>query len=734
MPTPHSCRCGSSSCTGVHLRSLTPLKKVVRLAALAVVAASLAAQVIGALLPDVPLLIAAAATGLAAEAVLHTWQKDVLYAVARTHANVTVRQVLRDFLLVAGLLSMDLQRPEALYLPLLFGLLAFYGLHFAAQAASILVRRSRTLPVLTRNIDTSGLRLTAAPPSLLLRRPGTRLLLFGLPATAGLMTAAADGSPEFAAWGVSLSVGIAAVGLGELLVRLLRRKRPAGGDEVLEWFENWLAEYRPTVGMYFSGGSSSAYQANMWLEPLAALEGRPLIVLRERFMMQKIGATDIPIVCLPKVADLMRLEHSTLKVLIHPANSGKTSQILRIPTIKHAFVNHGESDKLSSCNPYAKAYDEVWVAGPAARERYALADVGVDDRDVVEIGRPQLDAIKPYAGPPAGTHTTVLYAPTWEGWDGNPGNTSVVLAGENIVRALLADPGVRLLYKPHPLTGSVDPRARKANERIQALIREANQSRRGSRAVAAASSDELALRTQELAAAGTDAPRSDSDAMERMMLQGAPEPGRAAAVSVAEEAWHAAYWASLPAGEHQIITDARPTLYACFDITDVLVSDVSSVVSDYLSSGKPYAVANTSGLDEASFRTAFPTVRAAAILAPDGTGVAELLESVRHPEKDKLAAERAELKAHLLGPSDPPSAVRFNAAAQALCAKADAHRARMARRTMDAIPLQRNGTQEQLPARTAPAAAQAVPAAEVGLAAAEAGPVAKEQRMESLAD
>ncbi|CAM5259200.1 hypothetical protein SHIRM173S_10351 [Streptomyces hirsutus] len=59
----------------------------------------------------------------------------------------------------------------------------------------------------------------------------------------------------------------------------------------------------------------------------------------------------------------MRLEHSTLRVLIHPSNSGKTSQVLRIPTIKHAFVNHGESDKLSSCNPYAEGLRRG-VGGP----------------------------------------------------------------------------------------------------------------------------------------------------------------------------------------------------------------------------------------------------------------------------------------------------------------------------------------------------------------------------------
>ncbi|MGO4422232.1 hypothetical protein AB4Z54_26895, partial [Streptomyces sp. MCAF7] len=62
---------------------------------------------------------------------------------------------------------------------------------------------------------------------------------------------------------------------------------------------------------------------------------------------------------------------------------------------------------------------------------------------------------------------------------------------------------------------------------------------------------------------------------------------------------------------------------------------------------------------------------------------------VRDPAKDTNVAARAELKVHLLGPSDPPSLVRFNAAAQALCAKADARRARMATRLADEIPAQR---------------------------------------------
>lgn len=94
-------------------------------------------------------------------------------------------------------------------------------------------------------------------------------------------------------------------------------------------------------------------------------------------------------------------------------------------------------------------------------------------------------------------------------------------------------------------------------------------------------------------------------------------------------------------------------------------------------------------MSEDDFRVNFPTVRAATILTPEAAEVAGLLDAVRNPEKDTLAAERAELKEHLLGPSDPPSSVRFNQAALALCTKADERRIRMENR-LSGIPGQRS--------------------------------------------
>ncbi|GGO80861.1 hypothetical protein [Wenjunlia tyrosinilytica] len=671
------------------------LRRVPQLTALALLPTAYAAELVGALLPDVRLLVGATAAVVVAELHLLRRRRTLASVLSRMRADTTVRQLLRDLLLITGLLALGTHDTTAVRLPLLCGLLGFYSLHFVCQAMSILVRRDRTLPVVTRNIDTSALRLRPAPPAVLLRRADHRLSLFGLPATTGLALTAVTDHPALGAAGIALSAGLALTGALVLAGHLLPGRRAPREEEVLQWLDDWVERYRPTVGMYFSGGTSSAYQANMWLSTLARLDGRPLLVLRERFMVQKIEATDVPIVCIPKVAHLMRLERSSLKVLIHPANSGKTSQVLRIPSIKHAFTNHGESDKLSSCNPYAKAYDEVWVAGPAARERYAVADIGVEDKDVVEVGRPQLAPIRAGGPDPGAEFTTVLYAPTWEGWTDDPGNTSVVLAGENIVRELLNDPRVRLLYKPHPMTGTVDPRARAANLRIMAMIEAADAARaadpRHHGAVAsAAAAERLALCTTELDRLARSSPRGSADEVERMSLQGRPEPGWRERMEAAAQEWEAAHWDSVPLWCHQVVKGPRPSLYSCFNQAHLLISDVSSVVSDYLSSEKPYAVTNTTSMGEEEFRAAFPTVRAATILTPDASGVRELLARVRSEAPDTLAEARRELKHHLLGPSEPSSLVRFNQAALALAARADERRARQ-EAAASAVPQQRGG-------------------------------------------
>ena len=57
--------------------------------------------------------------------------------------------------------------------------------------------------------------------------------------------------------------------------------------------------------------------------------------------------------------------------------------------------------------------------------------------------------------------------------------------------------------------------------------------------------------------------------------------------------WNDAYWRSFGFHEHRVISGAEPRLYDCFNVSDAMVSDISSVVSDFIASGKPYAVSYT---------------------------------------------------------------------------------------------------------------------------------------------
>ncbi|WP_217137307.1 hypothetical protein, partial [Streptomyces sp. AC558_RSS880] len=63
---------------------------------LAAVSAAFVAQAVAALRPHVPLLLASTARDTAVEGVLYRWQPGMVSLFAKSHADVTVRHVLRD--------------------------------------------------------------------------------------------------------------------------------------------------------------------------------------------------------------------------------------------------------------------------------------------------------------------------------------------------------------------------------------------------------------------------------------------------------------------------------------------------------------------------------------------------------------------------------------------------------------------------------------------------------------
>ncbi|MFI1362217.1 hypothetical protein [Streptomyces griseochromogenes] len=635
------------------------------------------ALMLAALVPSVPAFAAAAAVTYLADHYLHRKGSYLINRLSKVRAGLSIRFLIRQLLLILLLARLS-HADDLIFYGAIACFIAFYGLQAPHGALVTLIRNRRRMPVATRNIDLkSRIRIPDAPPRRLLHRSAEKMLHLDLFAVIGILVSAVM-DPDVAGFvGIGLTIGLGCLYVAVLLPCVRGRKTPPKADVVLAAVDDWLAVYKPETVLYFSGSKDSAYQVNMWLETMERLETRPLIILRERAILNNLAPTTVPVICVPGGVHLMNLDLSTVRVALYAANVGKNIHLLRVPTMKHVFIGHGDSDKLASVNPYSKVYDEVWTAGRAGRDRYAIADVGVRDADIVEVGRPQLAPIQSWQGVPEGRIPTVLYAPTWEGWDGNPGNTSIVLAGEHIVNKLVkADPPVRVLYKPHPFTGTVSKEAGAAHQRITALIEKAAAERAAEARFTAdaaagtrAKADLARIEARIAELTGTGGDRGDEAEATR---EGVVDVHKHQEIARLRGEWNEAYWRSFPAYEHRVIKGAEPRLYDCFNVSDAMVSDISSVVSDFIASGKPYAVTDSAEVGVEEFKRQNTAVRAAVILSNSADELGGLLDAVRDPSADPLARERGELKRYLLGPDEPKSIDQFNTAVADLALKAEA--------------------------------------------------------------
>ncbi|ATO17749.1 hypothetical protein CO540_09105 [Micromonospora sp. WMMA2032] len=543
----------------------------------------------------------AAVVALAGEAALATRYAGTAELLDKAGLGEVFRRLVRDLSVV--LLVVAAVRPgvggdvAVLLLPA-----ALWTVAVATSAVTKVIDGRVDPPAYTRNIDLGALSRVPVPPAWARRLAGLRLpLLNVLLVPAAVVAVAVDRvAPVVVTAAVTLVAGLVTAAV--LASTALRGRGKAPGE--LPAVHDWLAREQPEVALYFAGPAKDVYQANMWLAPVEATGRRAVVLLRAADAFDELADTRLPVICVPAGVDFMNLDLGSLRVALYAANVGANIHLLREPGVKHVFVGHGDSDKQASVNPYSKVYDEVWVAGPAGRERYARAAVGVLDRDIVEVGRPQLAGVHTFGSGVADHLFTVLYAPTWEGWlDDDPYHTSLVLMGERIVSGLLAAGNLRVVYKPHPLTGTRSAKARAVHERIVARIR---------------------------AAGGQTDPTS------------------------------------LDGTAHLVVTGRTPALFDCFNATDLLVSDVSSVVSDFVQSERPYVVANPAGLPEDEFRRQFPTARAAYLLSADCGELPKILDVTRTGD-DPMAEARRELKEYLLGPAGSNPMDRFRDEIGRLC-------------------------------------------------------------------
>ena len=352
-----------------------------------------------------------------------------------------------------------------------------------------------------------------------------------------------------------------------------------------------LDAYSPEVVIFVSAPASGTYALNVWIQTANAFDTRTLIVVKEAAHLAGIDPTTIPVLYAARARDVEYLTVASIKVVLHPTTANKVFEIMRLRGLLQVFIGHGDSDKVSSYNPYSKVFDEIWVSGPAGIDRYTALGEGFRAEQFVTVGRPQLAEIATVAADGstdvAIPRPTVLYAPTWEGFLEQSNYSSLASMGVAMVSAMLAMPNPpRILFKPHPSSGHRRADMRDAQEEIARL----------------------------LTSAGSD---------------------------------------------HQVYETGTVSLYAAFNSADVMITDISSVLTDFLASHKPYVVTNPRDEPLTEFLAAFPSSSAGNIIDTDltsqqGTGFVDAIAHDLVGDPDGRPA-RIALADYLLGPisADP---------------------------------------------------------------------------------
>lgn len=536
--------------------------------------------------------------GAVAGHVAEAWlvRRPVLFeALERFQVGHTVRTGLRGVLLL-GLVAPWAASDRGLFVAVAVALAVIWVARLLQVVLQADSEARRLLPVSWRNFEVPGVRRRPPLAPALLGRAGHGNSAAGTVVAAGVVAHLAGGPGGLVVVAAVLAAVLAATLLALVVADALRARADTSAEEAVDLLAAALRELAPEVLFYYSRPEAIGYIANVWMPTLEAVGRNTVVLVREPHNAPLVETDRIPVVQVTRANDIERVVPESVRIALYPSNVAKNNHLLRLPGIVDVFVGHGDSDKGGSATVLTRIFDEAWVSGPAARDRYRVADVGVRDEQVREIGRPQLAEIQRVAAPLAqdnrggsGTASwdyTVLYAPTREGFFAEWEYSSVLTQGAGILRTLLGMPGVRVLFKPHPGTGTDDPAFGEEVERLKAMVEQA----------------------------------------------GAP---------------------------HEVVTGAEG-LYSAFNRADLLVSDISSVITDFLASGKPYVVTSSSAEDPEQFRHTFPSAAGAYVLTGDGTAVAQCVEDAR--TVDTFAEQRARTAAYLLGDYETDLVARFDRA------------------------------------------------------------------------
>jgi hypothetical protein len=379
--------------------------------------------------------------------------------------------------------------------------------------------------------------------------------------------------------GLLLTAGVLTVVLAVCTLEAIHVRRILRSPEFVNRADNLreaIADSGAEVVVYFSGDRGATYQLRQWVSVLERLQRPVLYLVREAVHLGALEDTRWPVLVARRARDVEVALAADPKVALYLGNAGRNVHFLRYGRLKHVFLNHGDSDKISSANPVVRVYDRLFVAGQVAIDRYRDAGIALSDEAFALVGRPQLDEVLDERRRVGDGPTTLLYAPTWEGYFEAADYSSVERIGLLLIERLLrTHPELRIVYKPHPLSGRVRPGAAAASRAVTARLREV--------------------------------------------------------------------------GEPHVLAADHPELDLLdwFDRCDLLLADISAVVTDFLHTDKPYLVTNPRALPIEEFHRRFPSHTAAYVVSADGNDVGRWVTEAL--TDDPLAAARRTLKQAVLG-------------------------------------------------------------------------------------
>lgn len=152
------------------------------------------------------------------------------------------------------------------------------------------------------------------------------------------------------------------------------------------------------------------------------------------------------------------LDQLSNQIIFYAFNAQSNCRLVANRKLKHVFITHGESNKVSSIKPIIRIYDHVTMAGQLSLERYYKS--GLFDEDDYEKGRLILvgDTFIGRTGFSLSTKATpvLFYAPTWEGGLATENYSSlknIELVKTCLLQAIKQLNINRVVIQPHPNLG-----------------------------------------------------------------------------------------------------------------------------------------------------------------------------------------------------------------------------------------------------------------------------------------